>query len=153
MAVMFGLWSGPAMACPNPDLNAATTVQTNGATLRLGLNRRTTAGGTATLAACPHVTADVPGDVAMMFNAVPALSADVGGMMGMAMEISADANCATALLVRTASGDWYYDDRGRGIGMPRIMMRSPGAGQLQVWIGTTDGSVCRARVNMMTYAG
>ncbi|MFZ3582355.1 hypothetical protein ACOI1H_09325 [Loktanella sp. DJP18] len=138
-------------ACPNPDMNATVQVRTNGAALRMGTMRRALAGGNSALDTCPSVTLpDVP---AMLFPDAPSMTADLGGMLGLAMEITSDATCPTGLLVRTADGDWYHDDSGRGPGQPRIMLRHPGSGPLMIWIGTPDGGACRATVRLVTYAG
>ena len=139
----------PAVACPNPDMNAMAQLRSNGASLRMGQSRRATGGGNAMLDGCDGVTLEaVP---PMMFSDAPSMTADLSGMLGLAMEIRADGNCATGLLIRTAAGDWFYDDSGRGAGLPRLMLRNPGTGRMQIWIGTPDGAVCRTRVNLMTY--
>ena len=141
--------SGAVLACPNPDLGAFTQLRSNGASLRMGQSRRATGGGAVTLDACPGVALrDVP---PMMFSDAPSMTADLSGMLGLAMEIKADGPCAAGLLVRTTKGEWYYDDGGRGPGLPWMMLRQPGTGQLQIWIGTPDGEVCRTRINLMTY--
>ena len=150
-----GLWfvvaADAVMACPDPNLNAAAQMRSNGAALRLGQSRRAVAGGTVPLAGCPGVPLEeVP---SAMFLSPPSLSANLGGMLGLAIEISVDAPCATALLVRTAAGEWYHDDRGQGPGKPRIILRHPGSGTLRLWLGTSDGAPCTARVQLVTYAG
>ena len=136
-------------ACPNPDMGALAQLRSNGAALRMGQSRRATGGGPVTLDGCPGVTLDATPP--MMFSDAPSMTADLSGMLGLAMEIRADGPCATGLLIRTAAGDWFYDDSGRGAGLPRLMLRKPGTGQMQIWIGTPDGAVCRTRVNLMTY--
>jgi hypothetical protein len=89
----------------------------------------------------------------MMFNDAPSFTADLSGMIGLAMEIRADSDCATGMLVRTADGHWYYDDSGQGTGQPQLILRRPGRGEIMVWVGTPDGEQCRARLNLSTYAG
>ena len=151
MVVLAAMWStgSPVAACPNPDMNATAQMRSNGASLRMGQSRRATGGGNASLEGCGGVTLDsVP---PMMFSDAPSMTADLSGMLGLAMEITADGNCAAGLLIRTAAGDWFYDDSGRGAGLPRVMLRRPGTGRMQIWIGTPDGAVCRTRVNLMTY--
>ena len=151
MVVLAAIWStgSPVAACPNPDMGAFTQLRSNGASLRMGQSRRATGGGTATLDACSTVT--LPSVPPMRFADAPSMTADLSGMLGLAMEIRADAPCATGLLIRTAAGDWFYDDSGRGAGLPRVMLRKPGSGQMQIWVGTPDGAVCRTRVTLMTY--
>lgn len=153
--IAIGMWlaisATPAAACPNPDLGALRQISTNGASLRLGLGRRVTAGGTGTLEECGHLgLRDVP---QMQFNAAPSLVANLSGMMGLAMEIQSQGQCPTGLLVRTADGAWYYDDRGRGAGLPRLMLRRPGRGEFKVWVGTPTGDLCRTQVRLTTYPG
>jgi hypothetical protein len=143
--------AGAAVACPNPDMAAARQISSNGAALRLGQNRRVFAGGKAGLAGCDHIA--FPQVPAVMFNDAPSFSADLSGMIGLAMEIRAEGDCPTGLLVRTEDGHWYFDDSGRGAGQPRLILRHPGRGKIAVWVGTVDGAQCRARLNLQTYAG
>lgn len=151
LSVLLALPVAGAAACPNPDLNATVQLRTNGASLRMGQMRRATAGGPHQLDGCPALgLGEVP---EMFFSDAPSMSADLGGMMGLAMEISAEGACATGLLIRTADGNWYYDDSGRGPGLPRIMLRSPGRGMMRFWVGTPDGAACRATIRLATYAG
>ena len=151
LAVMVALPVYTAEACPNPDMAAARVLRTNGVSLRLGQSQRVQAGGTDTLEACAHLgLSDVPVE---LFNDAPSMVADLSGMMGLAIEISSKSNCPTALLVRTENGAWYFDDRGQGIGFPRLMLRRPGTGKIMIWVGTPEGQSCRSRVGLVTYAG
>ncbi|WP_386681356.1 hypothetical protein [Loktanella sp. R86503] len=144
-------FAGSAIACPNPDMAAARQISSNGAALRLGQSRRVFAGGKAGLDGCAHIA--LPHIPTAQFNDAPGFSADLSGMIGLAMEIRAESDCATALLVRTDGGHWYFDDHGRGAGQPRLILRRPGSGEITVWLGTPDGRQCRARLNLQTYAG
>lgn len=151
LSILLAAPATTALACPNPDMNATVQVRTNGAALRMGSMRRAMGGGTTALDTCAAIA--LPEVPAMLFPDAPSLTAELGGMLGLAMEITSDAACPTGLLVRTASGEWYHDDRGRGPGQPRIMLRRPGSGPLMIWIGTPDGAACRATVRLVTYAG
>jgi hypothetical protein len=143
--------TGQAVACPNPDMAATRQISSNGASLRLGQNRRIFAGGKAELIGCDYL--GLPQVPPMMFNDAPSFTADLSGMIGLAMEIRADSDCATGMLVRTADGHWYYDDSGQGTGQPQLILRRPGRGEIMVWVGTPDGEQCRARLNLSTYGG
>ncbi|MCF7700303.1 hypothetical protein [Loktanella sp. M215] len=148
MAVMAIGAGGSAMACPNPDLGAASMITSNGASLRLGQNLRVFAGGAAPLDACSYLgLSRVP---KAQFNDAPALVAELGGMQGLALEIGVSSRCATALLVQTEEESWYFNDNGQGPGRPHMLLSRPGNGTLSVWIGTEDGQPCRARLSLTT---
>ena len=140
-----------ASACPNPDLNAAVQVRSNGAALRMGLSRRVWAGGTASLADCGQVGMTESG--AMTFPDAPSFSANLGGMLGLAIEIDADSRCPVGLLVQTADGTFYFDADGGGPGQPRMILRHPGRGTMLIWVGTADPQPCRTTLRLTTYAG
>lgn len=140
-----------AEACPNPDIAANRLLRSNGVSLRMGQTRRVQAGGTETLEGCADLgLGAVP---AAMFNDAPSMTAELIGMMGLAIEISSVSTCATALLVRTQDGAWYFDDKGQGAGLPRLVLRRPGTGTLSIWVGTPEGKSCRSQVSLVTYAG
>ena len=144
-------FAGQAAACPNPDMAATRQISSNGVALRLGQSRRVFAGGKASLAGCDHL--GLPQVPPVMFNDAPSFTADLSGMIGLAMEIRAVGDCAMGMLVRTADGGWYYDDSGQGAGQRRLILRRPGRGKIMVWVGTPDGAQCRASVKLSTYAG
>ncbi len=146
-----GLIGGPAFACPNPDLNATDQLRTNGASLRMGDMRRFTAGGTDTLDGCDYLglTTTPPA----FFNAAPNVTADLSGMVGLAIEIRVTSRCPTSLLVHTAEGNWYFDDDGQGLGRPLLLLSRPTNGLMQMWVGTDNGQSCSARVTLATIRG
>lgn len=151
LAVLVTLPVDAAAACPNPDMAALRVLRANGVSLRMGQSQRVQAGGSDTLEACAHLgLSDVPTE---LFNDAPSMVADLSGMMGLAIEISSTSNCPTALLVQTQNGAWYYDNRGRGVGSPRLMLRRPGTGKIMIWVGTPEGQSCRSRVRLVTYPG
>lgn len=137
-----------ALACPNPDLGGGSILSSNGASLRLGQSRRVFAGGAGSLDGCTYL--GLPEVPAARFNDAPALVAELGGMLGLGMEIGVFSSCAAALLVQTEDESWYFNDDGQGPGRPRMLLSRPGNGTLSVWIGTEDGQPCRARVTLTT---
>ena len=148
MAVVAIGAGGAAVACPNPDIGASNMITSNGASLRLGQSRRVFAGGAAPLDGCAYLgLSKVP---TAQFNDAPSLVAELGGMLGLGLEIGVFSSCATALLVQTEDDSWYFNDNGQGPGRPRMLLSRPGNGTLSVWIGTEDGQPCRARLSLTT---
>jgi len=98
------------------------------------------AGGNLDLGAC----GSVPGmgyvvqnpDFTMQYN-------DLG--MGRALEIRAEGDCDTVLLVNAANGQWYFNDDTNGLN-PAIRMSGAPSGQYDIWVGTLGPATCNARL-------
>lgn len=108
------------------------------------------AGGDNYIWDCPNVR---PGTDrgAGYFTTRPDFTFRLSGMRGLQLVVSVISNCDSALLVNTASANWYYDDDDNGNGDPRIVLTRPADGYLDIWVGTYDGSVCAAQLQMETF--
>jgi hypothetical protein len=72
-------------------------------------------------------------------------------MSGLRLEISVISKCDSALLINTASANWYYDDDDNGNMDPKIVLTRPLDGYLDVWVGTYDGDYCDAILELETF--
>lgn len=86
------------------------------------------------------------------FTTTPDFSFDISGMGGLQLVISVVSQCDAALLINTASGNWYYDDDDNGNLDPRIVLTRPANGIIDVWVGTYDGDYCDAVLSMETFS-
>jgi hypothetical protein len=59
--------------------------------------------------------------------------------------------CDAALLINTASANWYYDDDDNGDLDPKIVLTRPANGRIDIWIGTYDGEFCNAQLQLETF--
>ncbi|KQI69636.1 hypothetical protein AN189_04370 [Loktanella sp. 3ANDIMAR09] len=137
-----------AQACPNPDMASFTQLTESGVSLRRGKSVRMTAGGMRPLGDCPQASVARGSD--SHFTDAPTFELNLVGMMGLALQMSADTGCARDMLVQTADGSWYYRGPGLNGFMPPMMLSNPGTGALKVWIGTQDDRSCRVRMEFLT---
>ena len=144
------LWSGIAAACPNFNLSAAESWRASGADLYERRAFNVVAGGENYIWNCSHIR---PGTDtgAGYFPSAPDFSFDLSGMGGYQLVLSVVSECDSALLINTASANWYYDDDDNGNLDPKIVLTRPADGRVDVWIGTYDGEYCNAQLQLETF--
>ncbi len=87
------------------------------------------------------------------FRSAPDYSFDLSGMDPYRLVIDVDSQCDAALLVNTATGQWYFDDDSNGNLDPRIELNnaSDTNGRVDVWVGTFAGGACSAQLTLETF--
>lgn len=136
-------------ACP--DFNQfGESYEVTGQQLRSRQTLRVTAGGENYIWNCSNVR---PGtdQGAGYFTTVPDFTIKLNGMAGLQLVLSVQSACDSALLVNTASANWYYDDDDNGNLDPRIVLTRPVDGWLDIWVGTYDGQYCDAILSLETF--
>ncbi|RYH03615.1 hypothetical protein EU805_06615 [Salipiger sp. IMCC34102] len=144
-----GFCGGAASACPD-YMQSGPGGKISGMQIAGGLAYDVQAGGGNDIRKCPNV---VPAtDVgAGYFTSRPDFTFDMSGMAGRRLAVSVVSACDAALLINTASATWYYDDDDNGNLDPRITLSRPADGYIDIWIGTYDGDVCDAQLQLRTY--
>lgn len=150
IVALFGFTSG-AIACPNFDLAAGESYRASGQQLRQPKFFDIVAGGDNYIWNCRNVR---PGtdQGAGYFPSAPDFSFQLSNMGGLKLVVSLVSECDAALLINTASANWYYDDDDNGNLDPRIVLTRPANGRIDIWVGTYDGDYCNARLRMETFA-
>ncbi|MEJ6398018.1 hypothetical protein [Yoonia sp. 208BN28-4] len=140
-----------AFACPNFNAAPAESYNASGSQLRQRRGFNVVAGGNNYIWNCPNVR---PGTDtgAGYFPTAPDFSFNMSGMGGLRLVVSVVSDCDSALLINTASANWYYDDDDNGNLDPRIVLTRPANGRIDVWVGTYDGEFCNAQLQMETFA-
>ena len=85
------------------------------------------------------------------FPTAPDFSFQLSNMAPYQLVVSVVSECDAALLINTASANWYYDDDDNGNYDPRIVLTRPANGRIDVWIGTYDGEYCNAQLQLETF--
>ncbi len=85
------------------------------------------------------------------FTTPPDFTLNISGMGAYQLVVSVVSACDSALLINTASGNWYYDDDDNGNYDPKIVLTRPSDGWLDIWVGTYDGKYCDARLTLETF--
>ncbi|WP_420858661.1 hypothetical protein [Marivivens marinus] len=148
IAMLVG-FAATAQACP--DFNQwGESYRATGQQLFQERRFNVVAGGSNYIWNCPNVR---PGTDrgAGYFTTAPDFTFDLSGMGGYQLVISVVSRCDAALLVNTASANWYYDDDDNGNLDPRIVLTRPANGYLDVWVGTYDGEYCDAILSLETF--
>jgi hypothetical protein len=142
-------FASAAAACPDFNQSGAGG-SISGSQLRSGVAYNVTAGGDNYIWNCPNVR---PGtdQGAGYFPTPPDFTFDLSGMSGHQLVIAVQSNCDAALLINTASVNWYYDDDDNGNQDPKIVLTRPANGYLDIWVGTYDGQYCDAVLQMQTF--
>lgn len=149
VAMMLGL-TGAAAACPNFNLNAGEAYNATGQQLYTQRGFSVVAGGDNYIWNCSNVK---PGTDtgAGYFPSAPDFSFDLSGMDRYTLAVSVVSECDAALLINTASANWYYDDDDNGNLDPKISLTRPINGRIDVWVGTFDGDLCNAQLQLETF--
>ncbi|OUD11042.1 hypothetical protein BVC71_04110 [Marivivens niveibacter] len=139
-----------AQACPDYNLSPGESYRASGADLYQQRFFDVIAGGQNYIWNCPNVR---PGTDtgAGFFPSAPDFSFDLAKMGRYELVISVVSECDAALLINTASANWYYDDDDNGNLDPRIVLTRPNDGRIDMWIGTYDGEYCNARLELETF--
>jgi hypothetical protein len=143
----FGLAS-TALACP--DFNQSGPGETlSGSQMRQGVTYSVDAGGENFLGDCRQIRPETdsgPG----YFTTVPDFTFFLEDMGRSKLVVSVFSDCDAALLINTGAVNWYYDDDDNGNQDPKIILTRPSDGYLDVWVGTYDGQVCDAVLQLQT---
>lgn len=147
--IALGMSTG-AMACPDYSLAPGESYYASGGDLYTQRNFGVVAGGNNYIWDCRHIR---PGTDtgAGYFPSAPDFSFDLSGMGRYKLVISVISECDAALLINTASTNWYYDDDDNGNSDPRIVLTRPVDGRIDVWVGTYDGQFCNATLQLETF--
>lgn len=75
---------------------------------------------------------------------VPQFSITLTGMEGHSLQLLANAQCDSTLLVNGANTQWYYNDDGQGQLQPQLDISDQAAlnGRIDVWVGTYNDTSC-----------
>ncbi|MCW1951108.1 MAG: hypothetical protein KIH44_007060 [Octadecabacter sp.] len=144
-------FAGTAQACPDYRIWGNESYNANGAQLRRRQDFNVVAGGENYIWNCRGVN---PGtdQGAGYFTTTPDFSFDLSNMGGLQLVISVVSRCDAALLINTASVNWYYDDDDNGNLDPRIVLTRPANGIIDIWVGTYDGEYCDAVLSLETFS-
>ena len=139
-----------AAACPNINASPQVAYQASGQQLYSKRGFDVMAGGNHYIWDCPNIR---PGTDtgAGFFPTAPDFSFQLSGMSRYQLVISVISECDAALLINTASASWFYDDDDNGNLDPRIVLTRPSDGRIDIWIGTYDGDVCNAQLQLETF--
>jgi hypothetical protein len=85
------------------------------------------------------------------FPSAPYFSFQLSNMSRYKLEVRVVSEYDTALLINTASANWYYDDDDNGNLDPKIVLTRPANGHVDIWIGSYDGDFCNAQLQMETF--
>lgn len=149
-ALIWAGLAGAAAACPNYELGAGEAYDASGRQLYEQRRFSVIAGGDNYIWDCKYIR---PGtdQGAGYFPSAPDFRFFLSDMGPYKLEISVISDCDAALLINTASGNWYYDDDDNGNLDPKIVLTRPANGQIDIWIGTYDGEYCDAALYMETF--
>ena len=142
--------AGGALACPDFTQPAASSYAVTGQQLYTPTAFDVVAGGSHALTACRQIA--LGSDTGNgYFTQAPDFSFQVSGMAPYQLQLRVDSACDAALLINTASANWYYDDDDNGNLDPMILLTTPVDGRVDVWVGTYDGEFCDARLTLETF--
>lgn len=146
---VFG-FSSAAIACPDFNLAPQESYRASGKQLYSAQAFSVVAGGDNYIWNCANVR---PGTDtgAGYFPSAPDFSFQLTGMSRYQLVVRVVSECDAALLINTASANWYYDDDDNGNLDPRIILTRPVDGRVDIWIGTYDGEFCNARLELETF--
>lgn len=137
-------------ACPSWDNNGRTARFTGSGLSGGGTNIEVAAGGTERLRGCGINFGSDSGDGYVTRD--PDFTFQISGLSGRQLVFSTYSECDSVLVINTGAANWYYDDddnTGSALDA-RIILTRPRDGVYDVWIGTHDGSVCDAFLNVQT---
>ncbi len=139
-----------AIACPDFNLAPQESYEGSGKQLYATQGFDVVAGGKNYIWDCNNVR---PGTDtgAGYFPSAPDFSFQLSGMSRYRLELRVVSECDAALLINTASANWYYDDDDNGNLDPKIVLTRPVDGRIDVWIGTYDGEYCNAQLQLETF--
>ena len=140
-----------AFACPNYNMAPGESYNASGTQLRQRKGFSVVAGGDTHVGNCPNVRPRTDFG-AGYFPAAPDFSFNLSNMSGLRLVVSVVSECDSALLINTASANWYYDDDDNGNLDAKIVLTRPANGRIDVWIGTYDGEYCNARLDLETFS-
>lgn len=149
-AAIFASLSTAAAACPDYNMSAGESYSASGSDLYTLRTFDIVAGGENYIWDCSNIR---PGTDtgAGYFPTAPDFSFGLSGMGRYQLVVSVISECDAALLINTASANWYYDDDDNGNLDPRIVLTRPVDGRIDIWVGTFDGEYCNATLQMETF--
>ena len=147
--ISIGFATGVA-ACPDYNLTPGESFRASGPDLYSPRTFSVVAGGSNYIWDCSHIR---PGTDtgAGYFPSPPDFSFQLSKMSGYQLVVSLVSECDAALLINTASANWYYDDDDNGNLDPRIVLTRPVDGRIDIWVGTYDGSFCNSELKLETF--
>lgn len=139
-----------ALACPDFNIAPQASYEASGKQLYSQRSFDVVAGGNNYIWDCTNVR---PGTDtgAGFFPSAPDFSFQLDDMNRYQLVVSVVSNCDAALLINSASANWFYDDDDNGNLDPKIVLTRPVNGRLDVWIGTYDGEYCDAQLQLETF--
>lgn len=139
-----------ALACPDFNVAPQASYTASGKQLYSTQGFDVVAGGDNYIWDCPNVR---PGTDtgAGYFPTAPDFSFQLSDMNRYRLEVRVVSECDAALLINTASANWYYDDDDNGNLDPKITLTRPVNGRVDIWIGTFDGGFCNAQLRLETF--
>jgi len=139
-----------ALACPDFNIAPQASYQASGKQLYAIQGFDVVAGGSNYIWNCRNVQ---PGTDtgAGYFPSAPDFSFQLSDMSRYKLEVRVISECDAALLINTASANWYYDDDDNGNLDPKIVLTRPASGRIDIWIGTYDGEFCNAQLQLETF--
>ena len=67
------------------------------------------------------------------------------------IRLRSQGTCDTVLLVNDANGNWYWDDESGDGPDTQIVLQNPASGYIDVWIGSYNGDVCDASLDIESF--
>lgn len=136
--------TGLAAACPDYGYQGQQSGYATGQDLYLPNSYNTTAGGQYDLYACGFTNAG-------NFTVAPNFEFRLDGMEAYGrLEIRAQSNCDTVLLINDSNGNWVWNDDTYGLN-PAVNFSGPRSGVYDIWVGTFGGAACSATLTMETW--
>lgn len=139
-----------ASACPSWQNNGRTASFTGSGLSGGGRTVEIAAGGTQRLRGCGINFGSDSGDGYVTRD--PDFTFRIDGLSGRQLVFSTYSECDSVLVINTGNANWYYDDDDNTASAldARIILTRPRDGVYDVWVGTHDGSVCNAYLNVQT---
>lgn len=150
MALVAGLWSGAALACPDRTVAGPLYLAT-GPQLNSARHFAVQAQGAAEFSRCPGIQLQTSGGPGY-FDRVPNATFRFEDVSAHQVMISVIAHCDAMILVEAASGQFYYDDNDNGGTNPRIIFANPRRGWYDIWVGSRDGRPCDAILSVESFS-
>lgn len=138
-------FSAAALACPDPSLMGAETMEFSSDDVWAEQTIKVTAGGNIDLDEC----LDLPGTGNVIEK--PDFTFQYNRSKPYNVRFSADATCDTILLINDADGLWHWDDDSGDGEDPSISLGNASDGIIDVWVGTYEGQSCPAQLNIEAF--
>ena len=144
-----------ASACPSYDQTGVQQATFSGNDLYQPRYFKVTAGGPINLQQdCGSIHRNLKTDTGTgYFTSQPDFTINTPGMDGYELHVAVTSDCDASLLINTPAANWYFDDDDNTDSYldPKIILKNPSSGRLDIWVGTYDGDYCDAELRLETF--